>query len=174
LTAIMLIQILERQGFKLSIFGKSRLRLSFAFARTPGDCKRGYGELVEKTFADRRISSGQGAVQLASPQRRDEPTLIRAPGKPLTQQQLKFIDALTYANTIAQAGRIAGYGTRQAAHKAYNALLNRLPGSCGEHSRCGASARMDKTSECYSAFNNSLLLSAILQPVLPGARDWCT
>ena len=42
----------------------------------------------------------------------------------MTEQQLKLIDALTHADTIAQAGRIAGYGTRQAAHKAYNSNLS--------------------------------------------------
>jgi hypothetical protein len=124
----MLIQILERQGFKLSIFGKSRLRLRSPSPGHPAIASEVMGELVEKRSQIVEYLRARAAVQLASPQRRDEPTLIRAPGKPLTQQQLKFIDALTYANTIAQAGRIAGYGTRQAAHKAYNALLNRLPG----------------------------------------------
>jgi hypothetical protein len=65
---------------------------------------------------------------MASPQRREEPPMIAVQGRPLTEQQRKFIDALTRADTIAQAGRIAGYGTRQAAHKAYNAILRRMPG----------------------------------------------
>ena len=85
-------------------------------------------ELVEKRPEIVQYLRSRAAVQLASPQRREEPPVIQVKGKPLTEQQLKLIDALTYADTVAQAGRIAGYGTRQAAHKAYNSLLNRLPG----------------------------------------------
>jgi len=52
------------------------------------------------------------------------------------RQQLKLIDALT----IAQAGRIAGYGTRQATHKAYNSILRRMPGILRKRSGLGAFA----------------------------------
>ena len=67
---------------------------------------------------------GRAGVRLASPQCREE------------RQQLKLIDALT----IAQAGWIAGYGTRQATHKAYNSILRRMPGILRKRSGLGAFA----------------------------------
>lgn len=127
MNATTLIHSLEQQGFKLSIFGKSRLRVhqpSVGHSLTHdvmAQLIEGREEIIEQLRA-------RAAVQVASPQRKDEPPIVREKGKPLTEQQLKLIDALTYAHTVAQAGRIAGYGTRQAAHKAYNALLKRLPG----------------------------------------------
>jgi hypothetical protein len=128
MTAIMLIQNLEQQGFKLSIFGKSRLMIHPSSTGYTAITPEIMAELVEKRPQIVEHLRARAAVQMASPQRREEPPVIQVHGKPLTQQQLKFIDALTCADTVTQAGRIAGYGTRQAAHKAYDALLKRLPG----------------------------------------------
>jgi len=122
------IQTLEEQGFKFSIWGKSRLRIHPSSTGYTAITPQIMAELVERRLEIVQYLRARAAVQLASPQRRDEPPLMRVSGKPLTQQQLKLIDALTYADTVSQAGRLAGYGTRQAAHKAYNSLLNRLPG----------------------------------------------
>jgi hypothetical protein len=127
MTAIMLIQNLEQQGFKLSIFGKSRLRIHPSSAGYTAITPEIMAELVEKRPQIIEHLRARAAVQMASPQRPYEPPVIRVPGKPLTEPQLKFIEALTYADSVAQAGRIAGYGTRQASHKAYTAILNRMP-----------------------------------------------
>lgn len=123
-----LVRAMEKQGFKFSIWGKSRLRISRSLTASSAITPDTMAELVEKRPQIVEYLRARAAVQLASPQRRDEPPLMWVAGKPLTQQQLKLIDALTYADTVSQAGRLAGYGTRQAAHKAYNALLRRLPG----------------------------------------------
>jgi hypothetical protein len=123
-----LIQMLEEQGFKFSIWEKRRLRIHPSSTGYSAITPQIMAELVEKRAEIVQYLRARAAVQLASPQRREEPPVIQVKGKPLTEQQLKLIDALTYAHTVAQAGRIAGYGTRQATHKAYNALLRRLPG----------------------------------------------
>jgi len=123
-----LVRAMEEQGFKFSIWGKSRLRISRSLTASSSITSDTMAGLVEKRPQIVEYLRARAAVQLASPQRREEPPVIQVKGKPLTEQQLKLIDALTYADTVAQAGRIAGYGTRQAAHKAYNSLLNRLPG----------------------------------------------
>jgi len=124
---VTLIHSLEQQGFNLSIFGKNRLRVH------PSSMGQSLTRDIMTQLIDKRLEiiehlRSRADVQLASRQRREEPPIIQVKGKPLTEQQLKLIDALTHADTVAQAGRIAGYGTRQAAHKAYNSLLNRLPG----------------------------------------------
>jgi len=54
---------------------------------------------------------------MASPQRREEAPVIPVQGRPLTEQQLRLVDALTRAGSVSEAGRMAGYGTRQASHK---------------------------------------------------------
>jgi hypothetical protein len=122
------IQALEQQGFKFSIWQKSRLRIHPSSTGYTAITPQIMAELVEKRPEIVQYLRARAAVQIASPQRREEPPVIQVKGKPLTPQQLKFIDALTYADTVAQAGRIAGYGTRQAAHMVYNSLLKRLPG----------------------------------------------
>lgn len=123
-----LIRALEEQGLKFSIWGKNQLRIHPSSTGYTAITPEIMAELVEKRPQIIEYLRARAAVQMASPQRREEPPVIQVPGKPLTQQQLMFIDALTYAHTVTQAGRIAGYGTRQAAHKAYDALLKRLPG----------------------------------------------
>jgi hypothetical protein len=126
--AVRLVETLEREGFRLSIWGKNRIRIH----HRPGIKALVGAERIHRLIQERKgvveYLRGRAAVQIASPQRREEPPMIAVQGRPLTEQQRKFIDALTRADTIAQAGRIAGYGTRQAAHKAYNAILRRMPG----------------------------------------------
>lgn len=123
-----LIQTLEEKGLKFSIWRKTQLRIHRSPAGYTAITPQIMDELAENRAEIVAHLRSRAAVQFASPQRREEPPVIQVKGKRLTEQQLKFIDALTYADTLAQAGRIAGYGTRQAAHKAYNSLLKRLPG----------------------------------------------
>jgi hypothetical protein len=127
-TAARLVEELEREGFRLSIWGKNRIRIhppsgvrSLVGAERMAQLVRERGTVVAYLRA-------RAAVQMASPQRREEAPIVAVKGRPLTEQQRKLLGALTRANSVAQAGRIAGYGTRQAAHKAYNALLRRMPG----------------------------------------------
>jgi len=85
-------------------------------------------QLVEERTNVVEYLRARAAVQMASPQRREGAPVIPVQGRPLTEQQLRFVDALTRADSVSEAGRIAGYGTRQASHKAYRTILRRMPG----------------------------------------------
>jgi hypothetical protein len=127
-TAKRLVEILEREGFRLSIWGKNRIRIHrpLGIKALIGDEKM--AQLVQERVRVVEYLRSRAAVQTASSQRRVEAPRIAVQGRPLTEQQRRFVDALTRADYVAEAGRIAGYGTRQAAHKAYNAILRRMPG----------------------------------------------
>lgn len=45
----------------------------------------------------------------------------------LNPKQKKLVKALTTANSVAEAGRIAGYGTRESAHRALKNVKEKLP-----------------------------------------------
>jgi hypothetical protein len=123
-----LVEGLEREGFRVSIWGKNRLRLH----RPPGNSqpvsRKTMDELIQNRLGVVGYLRSRAGVCVASSQSREEPQITQKKSRPLTEQQLKFIDALTYTDTVAQAGRIAGYGTRQSAHKAYRSILRRMPG----------------------------------------------
>jgi hypothetical protein len=128
MTAKELVKALELEGFRVTIWGKNRRMLRLHTPPGKTISRELFDALVEQRPGVVEYLRAQGGVRIASPQYREEPPVVPVQGSPLTEQQLKLIDALTYADTIAQAGRIAGYGTRQAAHKAYNSILQRMPG----------------------------------------------
>jgi hypothetical protein len=126
--AARLVEELEREGFRLSIWGNNRIRIFRPLGTKALVGAERMARLIQERKNVVEYLRARAAVQVASSQRREEPPILTVQGRPLTEQQRKFIDALTQADNIAQAGRIAGYGTRQAAHKAYNAILHRMPG----------------------------------------------
>jgi hypothetical protein len=126
--AARLVEELEREGFRMSIWGKNRIRIHSPLGTKALVGAERMAQLIQERGNVVDYLRARAAVQVASSQRREERPILTVQGRPLTEQQRKFIDALTQADNIAQAGRMAGYGTRQAAHKAYNAILRRMPG----------------------------------------------
>lgn len=47
--------------------------------------------------------------------------------KSLGLKQKKLVKALTKANSVAEAGRIAGYGTRESTHRALKSIQEKIP-----------------------------------------------
>jgi hypothetical protein len=123
-----LVKALELEGFRVTIWGKNRRMLRLHTPPGKTISSEMFDALVEQRPGVVEYLRARNAIRVASSQYKEEPPVVSAQASPLTEQQLKLIDALTYADTIAQAGRIAGYGTRQAAHKAYNSILQRMPG----------------------------------------------
>jgi len=128
MTAKDLVKALELEGFRVTIWGRNRRMLRLHTPPGKTISREMFDALVEHRPGVAEYLRARAGVQPASAQYREEPPVIATQGRPLTEQQLKLIDALTYADTISQAGRIAGYGTRQATHKAYNSILQRMPG----------------------------------------------
>jgi len=133
--AVELVTGLEREGFRLSIWGKNRIRINSPLGLKTVVSPERMAQLIEERTNVVEYLRARAAVQMASPQRREEVPVIPVQGRPLTEQQLRFVDALTRADSVSEAGRIAGYGTRQASHKAYRTIL----GFCVRHSELGAS-----------------------------------
>jgi hypothetical protein len=126
--AARMVEELEQEGFRLSIWGKNRIRIHRPLGVKALVGAERMAQLVQERGTVVEYLRARAAVQMASPQRREEAPMVAVQGRLLTEQQRKFVDALTRADNVAEAGRIAGYGTRQAAHKAYNAILRRMPG----------------------------------------------
>jgi hypothetical protein len=127
-SAVELVTGLEREGFRLSIWGKNRIRIYSPLGLKTVVGPERMAQLVEERTNVVEYLRARAAVQMASQQRREEAPVIPVQGRPLTEQQLRFVDALTRADSVSEAGRIAGYGTRQGSHKAYRAILCRMPG----------------------------------------------
>jgi hypothetical protein len=77
-----LIEILEAQGFKFSIWRKSRLRIHPSSTGYTAITPQIMAELVEKRPVIVQYLRAGAAVQLTSPQRREEPPVIQVRARP--------------------------------------------------------------------------------------------